>query len=283
MSQAGDAAKSTRIVRVTNDDTHVLANGHTPTDMRLTVLGTGSALPSPTRLQTGAAVECADESLLVDCGSGVCHRLAQSAIDYHDIETVLLTHTHLDHVADLPTLAKARLLDGHETFTIVGPQGTQDICDALFAVDDLADRLSLTVRELSPGTNPFTINEFEIERAPTDHSKLGYAYRFNGQLTITGDTAPTESVCSLADGSKVLVHECAYPDGTESSGHSMPTALGQLLADVDVNHILLTHLFPETEPHADELVSTISKYTDASVEVATDNMSLTIGEWDRRV
>lgn len=58
------------------------------------------------------------------------------------------SHTHLDHVADLPTLAKARLLDWHEAFTVVGPQGTRDVCDALFAVDELADRLNLTVREL---------------------------------------------------------------------------------------------------------------------------------------
>ena len=244
--------------------------------MRVTVLGTGSALPSPTRLQTGAIIERGAHALLVDCGSGVTHRLAQAALDYRDINTVLLTHTHLDHVADLPTLAKARLLDGYESFTVVGPQGTRDVCDALFPVDDLADRLDLTVRELPAGTEPVAIDEFAIERAPTDHSKPGYAYRFNERLTIAGDTAPTEPVCSLADGSDVLVHECAYPDETESSGHSTPTALGKLLADVDVDRILLTHLFPETEPHADGLANTVSEYTDATVSVAMDHTSVTL-------
>ncbi|TKX35660.1 MBL fold metallo-hydrolase [Halorubrum sp. CGM4_25_10-8A] len=244
--------------------------------MRLTLLGTGSALPSPTRLQTGAVLQHAESTLLVDCGSGITHRLAQSDIDYRTVDTVLLTHTHLDHVADLPTLAKARLLDGHDTFTVVGPPGTQDVCDALFAIDDLAGRLSLSVRELTAGTDPFTIDDLDIERASTDHSKPGYAYRFNERLTIAGDTAPTEPVCSLADGSEVLVHECAYPDGTESPGHSTPTALGKLLADIDVNHILLTHLFPETEPHADELANTVSEYTDATVSMATDHTSVTL-------
>lgn len=244
--------------------------------MRLILLGTGSALPSPTRLQTGAVVQTAESTFLVDCGSGVTHRLAQSAIDYRDVDTVLLTHTHLDHVADLPTLAKARLLDGHVAFTVVGPQGTRDVCDALFAVYNLTDRLDLTVRELPAGTDPFTVDDIEIERAPTDHSKPGYAYRFDERVTIAGDTAPTEPVCSLADGSDVLVHECAYPDGTESPGHSTPTPLGEILADVDVDRILLTHLFPETEPHTDELVSTVSKYTDAAVDVATDHTSVTL-------
>jgi ribonuclease BN (tRNA processing enzyme) len=244
--------------------------------MRITLLGTGSALPSSTRLQTGAIVERGGDTLLVDCGSGIPHRLAQSAIDYREVDTVLLTHTHLDHVADLPTLAKARLLDCHEAFTVVGPQGTRDVCDALFAVDELADRLNLTLRELPTGTDPFAIDEFAIERALTDHSKPGYAYRFDERVTIAGDTAPTDLVCSLADGSAVLVHECAYPDKTESSGHSTHTALGKLLADVDVDRILLTHLFPETEPYADELVRTVSEYTDATVSVATDHTSVTL-------
>ena len=200
--------------------------------MRLTLLGTGSTLPSPTRLQTGAVVHHAESPLLIDCGSGIAYRLAQSDIDYRDVGIVLLTHTHLDHVADLPTLAKARLLDGHDTFTIVGLQGTQNVFDALFAVDDLSERLTLSVRELPACTDPFTIDDLEIERAPTDHSKPGYAYRFNERVTIAGDTAPTEPVCSLADGSAVLVHECAYPDGMESPRHSTPTTLGELLADV---------------------------------------------------
>jgi ribonuclease BN (tRNA processing enzyme) len=95
-------------------------------------------------------------------------------------------------------------------------------------------------------------------------------------LTIAGDTAPTEPVCSLADGSEVFVHECAYPDGTESPEHSTPTALGKLLAAVEVDHILLTHLFPETEPYADGLANTVHEYTDATVEVATDHTSVTL-------
>jgi ribonuclease BN (tRNA processing enzyme) len=95
-------------------------------------------------------------------------------------------------------------------------------------------------------------------------------------VTVAGGTAPTESVCSLADRSEVLVHECAYPDGTESAGHSRPTALGKLLAAVEVDHILLTYLFPETEPYADELVGTVSKYTDTTVDVAADHTSMAL-------
>ena len=56
---------------------------------------------------------------------------------------------------------------------MVGPQGTRDVCDALFAVDELADRLNFTVRELPEGTDLFAIGEIAVERALTDHSKPG--------------------------------------------------------------------------------------------------------------
>jgi len=63
--------------------------------MRLTLLGTGSALPSPTRLQTGAVVQHAESTLLVDCGSGTAHRLVQSAIAYRDVDTPPNAHTSI--------------------------------------------------------------------------------------------------------------------------------------------------------------------------------------------
>lgn len=78
--------------------------------MEIPILGTGSALPSPARLQAGLVVTTDDTRLLVDCGGGVVHRLAQIGVDPRAIDGVLLTHHHLNHVADLPTLAKARVL-----------------------------------------------------------------------------------------------------------------------------------------------------------------------------
>jgi len=50
--------------------------------MELTVLGSGSAMPVPDRVQAGYLLDDGDRSLLVDCGSGVLQRLAGTETGY---------------------------------------------------------------------------------------------------------------------------------------------------------------------------------------------------------
>lgn len=238
--------------------------------MRVTLLGTGSAMPSPDRVQSGTLLETEDSRVLVDCGSGVVHRLAQAGVDNRDVDTVLLTHHHLDHVADLPTLAKARWLDDCPEFTVVGPPETETVLAHLLAVDDLDDRVDLTVREFDAEDAPLEVAGFSIDAVETTHSKPCFAYRFGDALALSGDTAPDGDVFALADGVHTLVHECSFPDGVETEGHTTPTELGRGLADVAVERISLTHSFPAAERRTEKIRETVAAYVDAEVRVASD-------------
>ena len=124
--------------------------------MRLTFLGTGAAMPTGERFQTGLLLEDPDgdaEPLLVDCGSGVLHGLASTDVGYEGIGTVLLTHHHVDHVSDLAALLKARWLAGETELEIVGPEGTRDLVEGLLSVHDYMEgRFELTFREIGPGS-----------------------------------------------------------------------------------------------------------------------------------
>jgi len=246
--------------------------------MRLIFLGTGSAFPSPTRVQSSLLIERDDHKLLVDCGSGATHRLAQTDTSYTEVDAVLFTHTHLDHVADLSTLIKARWLDGNPDLDVYGPPGTADVCETLLGVDTLTERADVTVTELDSTQAAFELGPHHIEYTETTHSAHCFAYCLDGQLTISGDTAPNKSVFDLADGSELLVHECSFPDGTETAGHTTPTELGQGLSGISVDAVYLTHLFPETEPHAADLETTVAAETDATVDVPDelDSVSLSL-------
>jgi len=46
--------------------------------------------------------------ILVDAGSGAAVRLGEVGLDIEDLDTILLTHLHIDHSGDLPGVAKAR-------------------------------------------------------------------------------------------------------------------------------------------------------------------------------
>jgi len=254
--------------------------------MRVTLLGTGSAMPLPDRVQTGLLLERDDRALLVDCGAGVLHRLSESPVGYEDVSTVLLTHHHLDHVSDLLALLKARWLAGEEYLEVIGPAGTKSLVDDLLSVHDYLDgRVDLSIREVSAGAE-FEAAGFEITTHETVHSMDCLAYRFAGDagedgegedaagdFTFGADGEASASIARFADGSEVLLHDCSFPDEVDVDNHPTPTQLGEALAGTDVDRLLLTHLYPHTEGKHDEMIESIQRAGfDGDVTVAEDGM-----------
>ncbi len=74
--------------------------------MEITFLGTGVAIPQKDRVQSGILVRLEEKPLLIDCGSGVLSRFPEAGVSHTEVDTVLLSHLHLDHVADLHPLIK---------------------------------------------------------------------------------------------------------------------------------------------------------------------------------
>ena len=284
------------------------------TEFSVTFLGTGSAMPDGERAQTGLLLERnggnegreshseddEDQSVLVDCGSGVLSNLARTEPGYEGISTVLLTHHHLDHVADLMPLCKARWLAGSEELEVVGPAGTEDLVEGLFGVHEyMRDRLDLTVREVDPGD--FSLAGFDVRAVETQHSMACLAYRFEPAraerdtegdekdegttgddtrpvFTFSGDSEAFGELVELADGG-TLAHDCSFPDAVDVANHPTPTQLGEVLAaaDADVDRVYLTHLYPHTRSHHEEMIESIEAQYDGDVRFARDGLEIEIG------
>ncbi|WP_313695505.1 MBL fold metallo-hydrolase [Halorarum halobium] len=248
--------------------------------MRVTFLGTGSAMPLAERVQTGLLLEpAADDGgpLLVDCGAGVLHRLSQTDPGYEAVSTVLLTHHHLDHVSDLLALLKARWLAGEDHLEVVGPTGTKALVDDLLGVHDYLDgRVDLQVREIHPN-EPFAVSGFEVAARETRHSMPCLAYRFSepgsdDEFVFSGDTEAFEGLSTFADGAKVLAHDCSFPDEVDVDNHPIPSQLGAALSGYDVGRLYLTHLYPHTEGRHEEMIESVRERFDGDVRVARDGL-----------
>ncbi|MDS0299211.1 MBL fold metallo-hydrolase [Halogeometricum sp. S1BR25-6] len=250
--------------------------------MRVTFLGTGSAMPSPDRAQTGLLVESGDRSLLVDCGSGVLSRLAGTETGYEGVGTVLLTHHHLDHVSDLLPLLKARWLAGEMHLEVVGPVGTKRHLDGLLDVYDyMQNRVDLQVREVAAGS--FSVGGFDVEATETRHSVNCLAYRFaggdeggGGDFVFSGDSEAFEGLANFADGAAVLAHDCSFPDEVDVSNHPTPSQLGAALAGRDIGRVYLTHLYPHTEGRHEEMLESVARGYDGDVRFARDGLRIDI-------
>ncbi|MXR19400.1 MBL fold metallo-hydrolase [Halobacterium bonnevillei] len=241
--------------------------------MRLTFLGTGSAMPTGDRMQTGLLLEQSDSRLLVDCGSGVLHTLARTDAGYEAVDTVLLTHHHLDHVSDLLPLLKARWLAGEETLTVVGPTGTKGLVTDLLDVHDyLQGRVDLTLRDVEVGA--FEVAGFDVDAIETRHSMPGLAYKFDDELAFSADTEAFAGMAEFADGCPVLVHDCSFPDEVDVSNHPTPTQLGESLAGVAVDELYLTHLYPHTNGKHEEMRASVAEHFDGEITVARDGLEV---------
>lgn len=251
--------------------------------MRLAFLGTGSAMPTGNRRQTGMLLESGTRRLLVDCGSGVLHGLAETEAGYEGVDTVLLTHHHVDHVSDFMPLLKAKWLAGSESLTLAGPPGTADLLDGLLSVHEyMRDRIDISVREVTPGS--FEIAGFGVDAIETRHSMRCHAYRFadprgqgDGDVTISGDTEAFPELASFADGSDVLVHDCSFPDEVDVSNHPTPALLGETLAGHEFGTVYLTHLYPHTRGRHREMLDSLSKNYDGEIRFASDGTTVDVG------
>jgi ribonuclease BN (tRNA processing enzyme) len=253
--------------------------------MRLTFIGTGSAMPTGERFQTGLLLETGEERLLVDCGSGVLHGLQRTPVGYEGVASVLLTHHHLDHVADLLALMKARWLAGETDLTIYGPPGTEAlVTDRLEVHEYMQDRLDLTLRDLSTD-EAFTLGGFSATAMETRHSMQCFAYRLTpaaevGAPTvgISGDTEAFPELLEFFDGAAVVTHDCSFPDDVDVSNHPTPATLGRALAaaDADLGRVYLTHLYPHTEGEHDAMLDSLSDHYDGDVRFAEDGLTISV-------
>ena len=75
--------------------------------MVLTVLGSGTCVPSLRRNAPGYRIEAGELQIIVDCGNGTLRQLTRAGKDYRNIDAVFVTHTHPDHISDLVALLHA--------------------------------------------------------------------------------------------------------------------------------------------------------------------------------
>ena len=231
--------------------------------MRLTTLGTGTIAFSPTRACSGALVEAGDVRLLLDCGSGVVRRLAELELDWWGITHIALTHFHIDHFGDLPTLLfgwrYGRLPGRSAPVEIIGPPGTSALLERLAsAVGDWVLRppeFAVTVREIEAG-NPITLGagagdaSLTLEAKVVPHTAESVAYSLRsarGRLVYTGDTGDDATLGEWAARCDVLLCECSLPRSMAIPVHLTPEQCGDLAAFARPRLLALTHLYPPVE------------------------------------
>jgi len=216
--------------------------GTLPDGLHLAFCGTGSPLPDPSRAPSCAVVIAGNRLFVVDSGAGSVANLLLMGLPAGEIEAVLLTHFHSDHIGGLGDLALQRWIGtGHtDPLPVIGPEGIGEVVvgfNQAYGLD-ATYRTAHHGEDIAPPSGfgmmarPFTTTGSEqgaplmlleddgltIRAVAVDHAPVSpaVAYRFDYQgrsLVISGDLVADDSpgFQALAAASDLLVVEALQP------------------------------------------------------------------------
>ena len=248
--------------------------------MKVTLLGTGSPIPSPDRAGPATLVQTVDANLLIDCGRGVVMRLAAAGVVPNGLSAVLLTHLHSDHITDLNDVVTTQWVMSVDPapLAVHGPPGTQQVVDGLLSMlaldqgyrrthhDDLKHPPEVVVTEVVPD-DAFTFGATTVTVHETDHRPVaptvGYRIEAAGAVAaVAGDSVPCPGLDVLCRGADAYVQTVIRDDLVRAipvrrlqdicDYHSTVAQAAQTAARGGVKKLVLTHYVPALRPGDEE-------------------------------
>lgn len=253
--------------------------------MELITVGTGSVAPSAHRTAPCHWVGRTGLKVLLDCGAGSLHRLAEFRLPWSEVTHVVLSHFHADHFGELPMLVfalrHATEPPRKEPLVILGPPGTVRLVKGLaegFGKWLLDPGFPIGVLDIR-ATEPFPLDgEVSLETFPVPHTPESVALSITapeGRLVYTGDTGPSGELARWASGCDLLLAECSLPEAGAIDIHLTPERAGDLARESQARCLVLTHFYPSVET-SDPAKGAAARYS-GRVLVARDGDRFTIG------
>ncbi|WP_374686253.1 ribonuclease Z [Promineifilum sp.] len=146
-------------------------------------LGTSSSAPTVTRGLSSHIILHRHYRFLLDCGEGTQRQILRSGLGFKRLDTVLLTHGHLDHILGLgglvSTLARWENLDHIDIYG--GRFTLQRVHDLLFKVVFAGHRppIDIALHPVEPGDVLCADDKFQLTAFGVSHrgpDNLGYLF-----------------------------------------------------------------------------------------------------------
>jgi len=216
---------------------------------QLTLLGTGTCQIERERRASSVLLELNGLPILFDCGHGTLQRLLEAGIRHDQLEHVVLSHFHTDHISDLLPLLQAgawsqrdpRSTDLH----IYGPPGVRRLLDGflhLLGHDALTQpHYQIVAHELAEDS--FQIGSYSFEShslPPAGNQGLRFTWN-NRRYALTGDSSFHEQEVRTLTGVDLAVID---------AGHISDEEIVELAARTQVGTLVCSHLYRELDARA---------------------------------
>jgi len=221
--------------------------------MKVTILGSGTVVPSGTRNSAGYFVELPGARVMMDCGSGTVHALARYGLPWDLMTHVFISHFHVDHVGELAALLYAfrygMKSQRTEPLTIVGPPGLHRVLDGFkmaFGSSLLEAPFPITVQTINPGDKIEFGPGATMSVMKTPHTRESLAARIESGgrvLCYTGDTAYDDALAPFFDKASILISECSFRGPREDARHLSIAEAAKIASQARVSKLIVTHFY----------------------------------------
>jgi len=154
--------------------------------MKLTILGSSSALPTSGRFPSAHVLNAHERLFLIDCGEGTQMQLRKTRIRFAKINHIFISHLHGDHVFGLYGLLSTFSLMGRRNpIHLYAPENYDNILKSHLSDFDINLSFEVDFIPLS-GNNPVIILDdkyLTVTSFPLKHRVPAYGFLFREKLS----------------------------------------------------------------------------------------------------
>jgi ribonuclease BN (tRNA processing enzyme) len=255
-------------------------------DVTFTILGSSAGMPQPGRGNSGYVLDVGGRLFQFDCGGGVSLAFRAAGFDPLSVERIIISHTHPDHICDLPLYIQMQYLAGRREPLIIhvpeeALEPTQAMCRMMYIIEQKLpfDLSFMIVREDDPiradGVTIQPIANSHMKKYEPFVAKYGLANKqqcYSFRITVARKTILYSA--DLGSEKDLLDHLKGFDLLVIESTHINLEAVLAKAAEVKVSRIVLTHIAEDYDTDAALAIAQKMGLTD--VQIAKDGMRIVL-------
>ncbi len=240
----------------------------------VTILGSGSALPTFQNSPSGQMLHLNDKSFLIDCGEGVQLTMRQMGLKTARLYSVFISHLHGDHCFGLIGLISTlSMMKRTQPLHVYAHKDLQKLLHPLIDYH-CGDMMSFEVvfHPISPRKQAviFEDRNVTVETIPLKHKvpTCGFLFTEKGQrrYAYISDTMYSPKIIPQIEGVDLLYHESTYTDEHEArckaTTHSTARQAAMIARDAQVKNLLIGHFSARVDDHRQFLHEALEVFPD---------------------
>lgn len=245
-------------------------------DRVLYILGTASQMPTRRRNPTSALFRWREHGFLLDVGEGTQRQMFRMHLSVGDVDTIIITHFHGDHVLGLPGVIQSLSLqtEGRD-LRIAYPASGEKFLYSLLRSSIFQAGVKINEIPLSVEGEQFRIGDLKIYAYKLRHKAPSWGYVIQEDDKVKYDPVKIAEV-GLAN--NPLIKRITLEDGVEFQGRKITfDMIGEKRAGFKFGYIGDTSLCPACDiiAAAADMLMCEATYLDEDAEIAKENGHLT--------